>query len=260
MTHLRFCIPLAALVAGCPCPAAAEPAAQKPAGDGKASVVVPLPPEAPLPAGLPSALPKGRGQYFPLAAAQARAQGLPPEIADAVIRVESGYDPGVVGGVGERGLMQVLPSTATMLGFTGTPEQLADPETNIRLGVRYLAGAWKLSGGDLCRTLMKYRAGHNETRMSPLSVEYCRRAKNHLAALGSPLGSGPLPAVDFVPAQAGAVAGTGVRTVRIAGRLRRVVSRRVALRGAKFWAAHEARIKAIEARLPWRRGGIMAGG
>src|SRR4029453_10151459 len=34
---------------------------------------------------------------------------------------------------------------------------------------------------------MKYRAGWGEERMSPLSVEYCRRARSHLAAIGSPL-------------------------------------------------------------------------
>jgi soluble lytic murein transglycosylase-like protein len=63
-----------------------------------------------------------------------RQHGLPPEVADAVMRVESGYDPNAVGRVGERELMQVLPSTATMLGFRGTMEELADPATNIRLG------------------------------------------------------------------------------------------------------------------------------
>lgn len=231
---------------------------------------IPLPPQVVGLAGLPGEMPRGRAYYLPIATAQARALGLPPEVADAVIRVESGYDPGAVGGVGERGLMQVLPSTAAMLGFTGTPDQLADPETNIRLGVRYLARAWALTGGDLCRTLMKYRAGHGEERMSARSVAYCARARAHLAALGSPLGAGALPAVDFGPPARvrttievmGPVAATAPeeRSPRRAGGAGRVESRRPVLRGARFWAAHAARIKAIEARLPWRRGGILAGG
>jgi hypothetical protein len=37
---------------------------------------------------------------------------------------------------------------------------------------------------------MKYRAGHGEERMTPLSVEYCRRVRTHLAAIGSPVGKG----------------------------------------------------------------------
>jgi flagellar hook-length control protein FliK len=37
---------------------------------------------------------------------------------------------------------------------------------------------------------MKYRAGHGEERMTPLSVEYCRRVRTHLAAIGSPIGRG----------------------------------------------------------------------
>lgn len=214
-------------------------------------------------------LPKGRDVYFPMASAEAVAQGLPPEVADAVMRVESGYDPAALGGVGERGLMQVLPSTAGMLGFRGTLDELADPATNIRIGVRYLAGAWKLAAGDLCRTLMKYRAGHNEQRMSALSVEYCRRAKTHLAGIGSPLAAGPLPPVEF-GALPTASASTATAAVSPAGpgglRLTKVAGRwtRTPLRASRtpraFWAAHTARVKAIEARLPWRRGGIMAGG
>jgi hypothetical protein len=51
--------------------------------------------------------------------------------------------------------------------------------------VSYLAKAWRLAGGDLCQALMKYRAGHSSREMSSLSVEYCRRARVHLAAIGA---------------------------------------------------------------------------
>ena len=246
-----------------PAPSAAEPVTP-PARP--ALLHLPLPPEVVGLAGLPGPLPKGRELYLPIVAEQARQQGLPLDVADAVIRVESAYNPNAIGGVNERGLMQILPTTATLLGFTGPIEGLAEPATNIRLGVRYLAGAWRLAGGDLCRALMKYRAGHNEQRMSALSVEYCRRAKVHLASIGSPLAAGPLPAAEFgfapAPAlgQTFAAVGGGGQVRRVGGRLRRIMPVRSAATSRKFWVAHMSRVKAIEARLPWKRGGIMAGG
>jgi hypothetical protein len=126
----------------------------------------------------------GRSRYLDTIQREAITHGLPPAIADAVVRIESGYDPSAIGQVGEIGLMQVRPTTAAMMGFEGAELDLADPATNIRYGVAYLAKAWRLAGGDLCRTLTKYRAGHNEESMSPLSIEYCHRARLHLAALG----------------------------------------------------------------------------
>jgi hypothetical protein len=86
--------------------------------------------------------------------------------------------------------MQIRPTTAAMLGYRGTLAGLFEPETNVRYGIAYLGRAWQLADGNLCRALMKYRAGHGEERMTPLSVEYCRRVRVHLAAIGSPLGGG----------------------------------------------------------------------
>jgi hypothetical protein len=133
----------------------------------------------------------GRARYARLIAAEATHRGIPPALADAVATVESAYDPGSVGSSGEIGLMQVLPSTADQLGFRGTKGDLADPATNIRLGVIYLAGAWKVTGGRLCDTLMKYRSGWGEETMSLRSILYCQRARSYLASIGSPLARGP---------------------------------------------------------------------
>lgn len=163
---------------------------------------------------------------------EAIARGVPPELADAVARVESGYRPGAIGDVGEIGLMQVLPSTARMLGFTGTNEELADPATNIRYGVTYLAGAWRLGNEDVCTATMKYRAGHGETRFSHKSVAYCLRVRAELAAQGYPV-RGEVPAATFgAPATVAASAGT-----------------RSARRSRINWSAYQKRIKAIESRV-----------
>lgn len=123
-----------------------------------------------------------RDTLRPLVLAEAARQGIPPALADAVAMVETGYDPAATGTSGEIGLMQVMPTTAAGLGFQGAPEALFDPATNIRLGVAYLARAWAASGGNPCRALMKYRAGVGETAYSPLSLLYCRRAAQALAA------------------------------------------------------------------------------
>jgi hypothetical protein len=127
---------------------------------------------------------KDRSASLPAIAHEAAANGVPPALVDAVVRIESRYDPAAVGSVGEIGLMQVRPKTAELLGFQGTSADLAQPQTNLRYGVGYLAKAWRLASGDLCRTLMKYRAGHGSETMSALSVEYCRRARLHLASVG----------------------------------------------------------------------------
>ena len=170
---------------------------------------------------------------------EAERVGLDPALIDAVIKVESEYRPEAAGLSGEIGLMQILPSTAKLLGFNGNEKELADPATNIRLGATYLAEAWKLARGDLCRALMKYRAGHREERMTPLSVEYCRRAREYLAqssvVISVKLMNSPPKAVSQVPP----------------------IDRR--LKGAAFWAAQKARVKAITADVHTRWARIAKG-
>ncbi|MGY3450494.1 lytic transglycosylase domain-containing protein [Bradyrhizobium sp. USDA 4353] len=141
-------------------------------------------------------VPERIGGYRDLIAKEAGRQGLAPEIAEAVMAVESGYNPDAVGGSGEIGLMQIMPSTARMLGFNGSTAELAVPETNIHYGVRYLAQAWRLAGGDLCTATMKYRAGHGETRFSHLSVNYCIAVRGKLTARGFAV-TGDVPTPTF---------------------------------------------------------------
>jgi soluble lytic murein transglycosylase-like protein len=174
---------------------------------------------------------------------EAEKNGLPPDIADAVAAIESGYDPGAIGAVGEIGLMQVRPETAAMLGFKGDLAELARPDVNIHYGVTYLSEAWRLANGDLCRALMKYRAGHGEEIMSALSMNYCGRARAHLAAAGSPFAAAI--SVPFVFDPAVPVAPAAKRGPRI----------RTAAVSRAFWAAEEARVKVITHRIEakWRR-------
>ncbi|QFI77354.1 lytic transglycosylase domain-containing protein [Bradyrhizobium betae] len=158
----------------------------------------------------------GRAEYRQLVERESLAFGLPPALVDAVMAVESRYNPGVVGMDGEVGLMQVMLPTARMMGFAGTPAELASPEVNVHYGVRYLAGAWRRANGDLCTATMKYRAGHGETRFSYLSVEYCTRVRAHLAASGVAV-TGSVPQATFGRSAGGGGPGRGSRVLTAGG-------------------------------------------
>ena len=184
---------------------------------------------------------------------ETRNTGLPADVADAVVRVESDYNPYTIGSVGEIGLMQIRPETAAMLGFRGSAEELAKPETNIHYGVIYLSKAWRLADGDLCRTLMKYRAGHGEEVMTPRSLRYCDRARSHLAALGSPLAAGAAPPA-IIPSSV--LANIQSKPVLISPKDVYAQYRQGTPAASRaYWAAHEARIRAIKARIEsrWHR-------
>ena len=185
---------------------------------------------------------------------EVRKTGLPADVADAVVQVESNYDPSVIGGVGEIGLMQIRPGTAAMLGFRGSTEELAKPEINIHYGVAYLSKAWRLANGDLCRTLMKYRAGHGQEVMTPRSVKYCNRARNHLAALGTPLATGGPTPPAIIPAST--LANNQPKALLISPKEVYAQYRQGTPAASRaFWTVHEARIRTIKARIEskWRR-------
>lgn len=174
---------------------------------------------------------KDRSTYLPPIVQEAAAHNIPPALVDAVVRIESRYDPTAVGSVGEVGLMQVRPKTAALLGFQGLSADLAEPQTNLHYGVSYLARAWRLADGDLCRALMKYRAGHRAERMSALSIEYCRRARLHLAAVGARLTAGSEPfALPPIHARKGDLKPAGKPTAAAAHQKRYFLSRSFGLR------------------------------
>jgi len=185
---------------------------------------------------------------------------LPADIAEAVVFVESGYNSAVVGSVGEIGLMQVRPETAAMLGFRGSNAELAEPDVNIHYGVLYLSRAWRLAGGDLCRALMKYRAGHGEDTMTARSQVYCNRARNRLLAMNSAaLETGSTAVLDPAPAVPAPAPAAAARPAQRAPTQPKAVYARyrqgTAAASRAYWAAHEARIGAIKARIEarWKR-------
>ena len=95
-----------------------------------------------------------------LIAKHAAANNLPLALVHRVIKRESDYNPRCIY-AGNYGLMQIRMGTARSLGYTGTVEGLLDPDTNMTYAVRYLAGAYRVAGGDDDRAVALYARGYN---------------------------------------------------------------------------------------------------
>ncbi|MFP3891326.1 lytic transglycosylase domain-containing protein [uncultured Ralstonia sp.] len=80
-----------------------------------------------------------------------------PELLQAIIAVESGFNPRAVSRKGARGLMQLMPETARRFA-TG---DLFDPRTNVHAGAQYLRLLLDLFGGNIELALAAYNAGEN---------------------------------------------------------------------------------------------------
>ena len=81
-----------------------------------------------------------------------------PAMAFGIIAIESGFDPHAIGREGERGLMQIKPSTARAYDRRITAQALHDPALNVRLGLRHLTREVEFFG-DRSLGLMSYRMG-----------------------------------------------------------------------------------------------------
>ena len=89
----------------------------------------------------------------------AQANGVPVSLVQRVVIRESDHRPEARNGP-YYGLMQILPTTARGMGYQGSPEGLLDAETNLRYAVRYLRGAWMVSGGDQEEAVGWYARGY----------------------------------------------------------------------------------------------------
>jgi soluble lytic murein transglycosylase len=89
-----------------------------------------------------------------IAEASAR-YAVPERLIWAVIRVESGFDPRAVSPRGARGLMQLMPETAAILGV----RDIFNPRENIHAGARHLRGMMDRFHHDLPMAIAAYNAG-----------------------------------------------------------------------------------------------------
>ena len=91
--------------------------------------------------------------------AAAAENDVPVDLVQRVVIRESTHRPEARNGP-YWGLMQILPQTARSMGFRGQPADLLDAETNLKYAVRYLRGAWLVSGGDMDAAVMWYARGY----------------------------------------------------------------------------------------------------
>lgn len=83
---------------------------------------------------------------------------VPPTLALAVARVESNFAADVTSSAGARGVMQIMPATA--LGEFGVgADRLYDAQTNIRLGIAFLARLYRAYGNRWDLALSHYNGG-----------------------------------------------------------------------------------------------------
>ena len=88
----------------------------------------------------------------------------PPELVYSIMREESGYRPDVISVSGARGLLQLMPDTATRVAQSVQlaafdPDDLFRPAVNIELGSAYLGQLLRRFDGNAAAAIGSYNAG-----------------------------------------------------------------------------------------------------
>jgi soluble lytic murein transglycosylase-like protein len=81
--------------------------------------------------------------------------GVDARLVQAIITVESRFNPKAVSHAGAQGLMQLMPATVARYAV----DDPFDPYANIEGGIRYLRDLFRRFPGDLRRVLAAYNAG-----------------------------------------------------------------------------------------------------
>lgn len=96
----------------------------------------------------------GPAQWRARVAELAAKYDISPTLLEAVVWQESRWNPSAVSPVGARGLTQLMPGTARMMGVDSR-----NPHANLEGGARYLRLQLDAFGGDIEKALAAYNAG-----------------------------------------------------------------------------------------------------
>jgi hypothetical protein len=176
--------PARALPHSAPFPRPAPSLGDRPIAGDSATRLASLSPAGMIPAEVVTVSPRAptAADIEALVTAKAEQHGVPVNLAHAVVRVESNYNPHVTGRGATIGLMQIKYSTARSMGYKGTVRELFDPAVNVEWGMRYLAGARKIAKGDICGTVLRYQYGHYAVRRTNTSARYCGKVQAYMKA------------------------------------------------------------------------------
>ncbi|MBI2412294.1 MAG: lytic transglycosylase domain-containing protein [Deltaproteobacteria bacterium] len=83
--------------------------------------------------------------------------GIDPKLVKAIVKAESDFDSSAVSIAGARGLMQLMPETARIMGV----RDIHDPEENVEGGIRYLSKLLKMFDWKIPLAVAAYNAGEN---------------------------------------------------------------------------------------------------
>lgn len=92
---------------------------------------------------------------------QAAANELDPVLVLSLIKQESAFDATAISGSGALGLMQLMPATASDTDPSVDRADLVEPETNVRVGTKYLKHLLTRFNGNIVLALAGYNAGPN---------------------------------------------------------------------------------------------------
>lgn len=86
-------------------------------------------------------------------------EGIDPDLAFRLVKVESQFNERAVSSAGAVGLTQIMPGTARYFERDTTRENLMTPRTNLRVGFRYLRTLIEEYRGDVQVALLVYNRG-----------------------------------------------------------------------------------------------------
>jgi soluble lytic murein transglycosylase-like protein len=95
------------------------------------------------------------GKYRGIVQNMANKYRMEPDLIDAIIKVESNYNPFAISKAGAMGLMQLMPDTAESLGISNP----FDPAQNIEGGIRFFKAQLARFNGDIDLALAAYNCG-----------------------------------------------------------------------------------------------------